>query len=245
MKIDHEACCPREGSIKTFFNWSSGKDSALALYSLLRDRQYNVATLLTTVNEHYGRVSIHGLRQELLQAQAQAIGLPLQTISLPHEVTNEVYSRLMKEQVMALCRLGYTHAAFGDIFLEDLRAYREAQLAAEGIKAIFPLWGRNTHDMARQFIAAGFKAIVVSVDAAKLDAAMAGRNFDELFLSDLPAEADPCGEYGEFHTFCYDGPLFRYPVPFDKGETVYREYPLNDGQAAGFWYCDLLPRSEL
>ncbi len=226
--------------LKTYLNWSSGKDSALALYDLQHSGEYEVQLLLTTVNAHYGRVSMHGLRKEVLLAQAAATGLPLQIVELPVEVTNEVYENHLGKTVEKLSEQGFKCAAFGDILLADLRAYREQQLADKGLKAVFPLWDCDTKLLAQRFLETGFKAIVVTVDAAKLDRSFVGRTFDEAFLADLPAGIDPCGENGEFHTFCYDGPIFRHPVLFEAGEIVYREYSLGEGVVSGFWYCDLI-----
>ncbi len=225
---------------KTFFNWSTGKDSALALHLMLNDSRYDVGTLLTTVNAHYGRVSIHGLRKELLVAQTKAIGLPVEVVLLPEHVSNSSYEDIIGEATTKLLKQGYTHAGFGDIFLEDLRAYREQQLRAVGLEAVFPLWKSNTLELAHRFFADGFQAVVVSVDAGKLDASFAGRDYDASFIRDLPAGVDPCGENGEFHTFCYDGPLFQHPVPFERGEKVYREYTVSEQVVSGFWYCDLV-----
>jgi uncharacterized protein (TIGR00290 family) len=203
------------------------------------DSRYEVGTLLTTVNAHYGRVSIHGLRKELLAAQTEAMGMPVEVVWLPEHVSNTTYEDLMAETTRKLLGQGYTHAGFGDIFLEDLRAYRERQLSAVRLEAVFPLWKSNTLELAHRFFAEGFQAVVVSVDAGKLDASFAGRNYDASFIKDLPAGVDPCGENGEFHTFCYNGPLFRHPVRFERGEKVYREYPVSEQQVSGFWYCDL------
>jgi uncharacterized protein (TIGR00290 family) len=186
-------------------------------------------------------VSIHGLRRALLTEQTDALGVPSRVILLPETVTNAVYEERLGTAIKTLASEGYTHAAFGDIFLEDLRVYREAQLAAYGMQAVFPLWKEDTSKLAYQFLKQRFKAIVVSTDAAKLGASFAGSLYDEDFLRELPAGVDPCGENGEFHTFCFDGPVFDQPVQFEKGEVVYREYPLGNGQFSGFWYCDLLP----
>lgn len=225
---------------KTYFNWSSGKDAALALHYLLQEEQYRVAYLLTSVNAGYGRVSMHGLRRELLQQQVAAIGIPAGTIELPEMPGKEEYEALMREKLDMLASDGFTHAGFGDIFLEDLRQYREQQLSALNIKAVFPLWKKDTRVLLRKFIASGFKAIVVCVDAARLDASFAGRMLDEDLLRDLPEDVDPCGENGEFHSFCFDGPIFKEPVRFTVGDTVYREYAAGPDKH-GFWFCDLLP----
>lgn len=228
---------------KTYFNWSTGKDSALALHYLLQDENYTVDYLLTSVNAHYQRVSMHGLSVELLQQQFDAIGIPNGTIQLPEQPTNVEYEKLMGEKVKQLKTEGFQYSAFGDILLEDLKKYREQQLNPFGIKTVFPLWKRNTTELIEKFIALGFKTIVVCVNAALLDASFAGRIIDKEFLDDLPEGVDPCGENGEFHTFCYDAPYFKNPINFEIGETVYREY--NHGESKnGFWFCDLLPISK-
>lgn len=226
--------------IKTYFNWSTGKDSALALYYLLQNTNYKVDSLFTSVNAHYNRVSMHGLRKELLEQQIAAIGIPSKTIELPEQPTNVQYEILMKEKVNELLAEGYECAAFGDIFLEDLKAYREKQLAPFGIKTVFPLWKKDTRALLTEFINLGFKAITVCVDGSKLESSFVGRIVDHQFIADLPDNVDICGENGEFHTFCYDGPNFKQSVAFTKGEIVLREYDTN-GFKSKFWFCDLLP----
>lgn len=230
-----------EKKTKTYFNWSSGKDSALALYYLLQDNNYNVDCLFTSVNSHYNRVSMHGLRKELLQKQIEAIGLPSKIVELPAQPTNEEYESILKEKVNELLNENYEYAAFGDIFLEDLKLYREQQLAPYGIKTAFPLWKKDTKELLNQFLDLGFKTIIVCVDGSKLDSSFAGRIIDKDFIDDLPEGVDICGENGEFHTFCFDGPYFKQPVKFTKGEIIYREYD-NNGIKSGFWFCDLLPQ---
>ncbi len=230
--------------LKTFFNWSTGKDSALALYHLRRDAAYSVERLLTSVNAAHDRVSMHGLRREFMLAQADAIGLPLKTIELPEQSDMPLYENKMSEAVSALKADGFSHSAFGDIFLEDLRRYREEKLAALSLKAVFPLWKRDTRGLMREFLELGFKAVVVCVNSDFLDASFAGRLLDESFLADLPAGVDPCGENGEFHTFCFAGPVFRQAIPFRIGERVLREYPApaaGGKKHAGFCFCDILP----
>lgn len=229
-----------ENKQKTFFNWSSGKDSALALYYLLRDENYNVGCLLTSVNSHYNRVTMHGLRTELLYKQIESIGIPGTTISLPAQPTNTEYEAIMKQKVEQLISEGYNTAAFGDIFLEDLKTYRENQLRPLGIKAIFPLWKKDTKQLLTEFINLGFKAITVCIDGTKLDKSFVGRIIDFDFINDLRESVDVCGENGEFHTFCFDGPIFKKPVLFTIGEAVYKEYD-NNGIKSGYWFCDLLP----
>ncbi|MBJ6111667.1 diphthine--ammonia ligase [Hymenobacter sp. BT523] len=238
------------------FNWSGGKDSALALYKVRQSGQYAVQTLLTTVSEPYQRISMHGVRVELLDRQAASLGLPCRKLFLPETPTMEAYERLMSSTLQELRAQGVEVAIFGDIFLEDLRHYREAKLAEAGWRAAFPLWGVPTGELIREFLALGFKTITTCVNEKYLDQSFVGRVIDEQFLRDLPPHVDPCGENGEFHTFVFDGPLFREPIAFEKGEIVHRTYtpaPKADnsdyecGDTAdpspfdtGFWYCDLL-----
>lgn len=217
---------------KVVMVWSGGKDSTLALYTLQQDPHYQVVALLTTVTRGYQRVSMHGVRYELLQAQAAAIGLPLHTVWIPQEASNATYEAAMGEALDLFSRQGVGIAAFGDLFLEDIRAYREGMLARAGWRGLFPLWKRPTPQVAREFIALGFRAILVCVDTEALPAHFAGREFDPYLLSQLPPTVDPCGENGEFHTFVYQGPLLHQPVPFTPGHCVLR----------GRWaYFDLLP----
>lgn len=225
---------------KTYFNWSSGKDSALALHYLLQDKNYSVDYLLTSVNAHYNRVSMHGLRRELLQQQVEAIGIPSGTVELPEQPSNAEYETFMRQKTGQLKASGFEYAAFGDIFLEDLKAYREQQLATVGMKTVFPLWKKDTRQLLHEFIASGFKAITVCVNAQWLDESFAGRIIDHDFIRDLPEGVDICGENGEFHTFCYDGPVFQHPIKFSVGETVFKEYK-NKEAKSGFWFCDLVP----
>ncbi len=232
-------------SLKTYFNWSSGKDASLALFYLLQNNAFSIEKLLTTVNGHFNRVSMHGLRKELLIEQANAIGIPLKVIELPKEPSMEEYNKLMNQVIVDLTSEGYSNCAFGDIFLEDLRIYREKQLQIHNIKCHFPLWKKDTKVIISEFIRLGFKAIVVCTKANLLDESFVGREIDDNFINDLPENVDPCGENGEFHTFCYDGPIFQHPIKFTIGEKVYREYnnPDKDANKAalGFWFCDLLP----
>ncbi|MCS7012549.1 MAG: hypothetical protein RMI34_11460 [Chloroherpetonaceae bacterium] len=225
---------------KTYFNWSSGKDSALALYYLLQDDTYSVEYLLTSVNATYDRVSMHGLRRTLLEMQIQSIGLPNGTIELPEQPTNAEYEAELRKKVSELQFNGFECAAFGDIFLEDLRRYRETQLQPFGIEAVFPLWHKNTRALLQEFIDLGFKAIVICANADLLDSSFVGQVIDSSFLQRLPEHIDPCGENGEFHTFCFQAPYFRYPIKFSVGETVLREYHYN-GSVSRFWFCDLIP----
>lgn len=227
---------------KTFFNWSTGKDSALALYYLLQDPNFQVDRLLTSVNADLDRVTMHGLRRELLERQITELQLPCDTIEIPEKADMVSYNALMRKAVLDLKNEGFETAAFGDIFLEDLRKYREDQLSQHGIATVFPLWKKDTAALIRDFIRLEFKTIVVCVNAQLLDESFVGRQIDLDFLNDLPANVDPCGENGEFHTFCFDGPIFKNPVRFELGENIYREYPAPNEKdaAARFWFCDLL-----
>lgn len=233
---------------KTYFNWSTGKDSAMALYHMMQSDDYQVDRLITTVNAHYNRVSMHGLRRALMEEQAKSLHLPLTTIELPEQPSMEEYTEKMEDAVKQLSNTGYTHTGFGDIFLEDLRAYREQQLNAFNITCCFPLWKRDTRALITEFVSLGFKAIVICVKSELLDASFVGRELDLDFIHDLPDTVDPCGENGEFHTFCYDGPIFNQPIAFTVGETVFKSYPNPDKKASnsslGFWFCDLIPQTD-
>ena len=237
---------------KTFLNWSSGKDASLSLYLLNQSEQFSVEALLCTVNKDLQRVSMHGLRESLLDKQAEAIGLPLRKVYLSEQISMDRYNREMQAMVNEFKDDGYTHSAFGDIFLEDLRDYRVGQLQKVGLNAVFPLWKKNTTELMHEFLNLGFKAIVVCVNARLLDKSFAGRILDGDFLKDLPQKVDPCGENGEFHTFVFDGPIFKYPIPFAKGEVIsksYRPSQNNDDCFSedtqwdtDFWFCDLLEK---
>ena len=228
-----------------FMNWSGGKDSALCLYKALQSKQCNIECLLTNVNASHNRVSMHGLRRSLLEMQAASIGIPLQTIELPEEPTMEEYENMMTKKLNELKLAGYRKAIFGDIFLEDLKNYREQKLKQLNIDCIFPLWKIDTTELLKQFIALGFKAIIVCVNEKDLDKTFCGRLIDDSFISDLPVNVDACGENGEFHSFVFDGPIFKQPVKFSKGEIVYKLYDApkqnNVSSKYGFYFCDLLP----
>jgi len=225
------------------FNWSGGKDSSLCLYQVLKETKYLVRYLVTTLNGQNNRVSMHGVHENLLGQQAKAIGIPLKKVYLLESPDMETYNKIFTDFLNQMKNENINTSIFGDIFLEDLRKYREEQLAKIGFTAAFPLWGRKTSLVANDFIQKGFKAIIVSVDSRYLDKSFAGRIYDESFLNDLPANVDPCGENGEFHSFVFDGPIFKTPVIFEKGEIVYKEYKShskeNPDENIGFWYCDL------
>lgn len=227
---------------KAIFNWSGGKDSSLALHRVLNDPNFTIEGLLTSVNKSYNRISMHGVRRELLEAQAEALKLPLHTIELPEDATMEIYNQRTEERVKQLHDLGYRDTVFGDIFLEDLRKYREEQSAKMGFTCHFPLWKEDTRKLAEEFIDLGFKTILVCVNGKQLDRSFAGRLFDRELLNDLPENVDPCGENGEFHTYVYDGPIFPEPINIKTGEVVERSYKTQDPtHDTKFYYCDLLP----
>ena len=222
----------RLSAVKLALAWSGGKDSALALWKLRTEHVLEPLALMTTVTDAYARISMHGVRRELLEAQARAAGLPVVEVPIPPRCTNDVYEQRMG-QALASARLANAEAvAFGDLFLEDIRAYREERLGRAGKRAIFPLWMLDTSELAREFIAAGFQALLVCVDPRQLDPSFAGRPFDEALLADLPAGIDPCGENGEFHTFVHAGPIFEEPIGCEVGEVTVRE---------GFAFCDVRP----
>lgn len=215
---------------RAIVSWSSGKDAAYALYEARRSGMFDIVGLLTTVTETYGRVSMHGVREELLEAQAEAVGLPLFKVPIPSPCPNEVYERAMGTMLGRLESDGVRRVIFGDLFLEDIRAYREEKLRGTGIEPVFPLWGRPTSQLAEQMIDAGFVAHIVALDPQKLEARFAGRRFDRSLLAELPAGVDPCGERGEFHTCVTAGPVFHWPIPVVPGEVVERD---------GFVFADL------
>jgi uncharacterized protein (TIGR00290 family) len=222
--------------------WSGGKDSALAFHRLQQDPRYEVVSLLTTCNEDFQRVSMHGVRISLAERQAQAIGVPLDIIYLSRQASNGEYQAKMSDYLLARKQEGVTGVAFGDIFLEDLKQWREANLATIGMRGIFPLWKENTSLLIQEFLSLGFSSITCCVNDAYLDEGSVGRIIDKGFIATLPRGVDPCGENGEFHSFAFDGPIFKQPVPFTVGEKVYRpiEEPQPPVGAKGFWFCDLI-----
>ncbi len=231
---------------KAIFNWSSGKDSALALYKTLKEDKFEITSLLTSINKEFQRISMHGVHVSLLEKQAASLDFNLIKMELPQEPSMEEYSEIMNKTMTEIKSQGVTHSIFGDIFLEDLRKYREDQLKTIGIEAVFPLWKQNTSDLIKEFLDLGFKTIVTCVNEIYLDKSFAGRIIDENFIKDLPKNVDPCGENGEFHTFTFDGPIFKNPVHFKIGETVKKTYPKpksdeldTDGEYV-FWFCDLI-----
>lgn len=241
---------------KAVFNWSGGKDSALCLYKILKSQQYDVMCLLTSISEQDQRISMHGVRVDLLNIQAESIGIPLIKMQIPEMPTMEIYENIMTTTLTGLKNKGAATSIYGDIFLEDLRKYRENKLSKINFKGIFPLWKTPTNELIREFIGLGFKTIVTCVNEKYLDKSFAGRIIDEIFLNDLPNNVDPCGENGEFHTFVFDGPIFKKPIQFNIGEIYYKKYTpskdnsTNDSKITlngntnnpfnnGFWYCDL------
>jgi uncharacterized protein (TIGR00290 family) len=211
--------------------WSGGKDSALALYELQHRADTEIAALWTTVTEEYNRISMHGVRRNLLKEQARALGYPLEEVLIPPNCTNEIYEQRMRSSLEKYLQQGVSGAAFGDLFLQEIRSYREEKLAGIGMQSIFPVWGKNTRHTAQEFIRLGFHAIIVCVDTNTLGREFAGREYDSKFLRELPAGIDPCGENGEFHTFVCDGPIFSHPVQVTRGDKILRE--------DRFYYCDL------
>lgn len=216
---------------KVLMAWSGGKDSAMALQSILSDDSLRVVALLTTITDGYDRITMHGVRVGLLEAQAEALGLPLEQVRIPVDCPDDVCDDLVGQSYKSHHARGVDRCVYGDLFLEDVRSYREAMLAELGMKGMYPLWGKGTAQMAREFVRQGFRTVITCVDPNQLDPSFCGRDFDEAFLDDLPEGVDPCGENGEFHSFVYDGPIFERPVAVKKGEVVHR---------GGFWYCDLL-----
>lgn len=233
--------------IPAYFNWSGGKDSTLALYQVLQEGKFDIRYLLTTFNEEADRVSMHGVRNELMIAQANALNIPLKAVLLPSSSDMKAYESVMNQAIEALKAEGITDCIFGDIFLEDLRTYREEKLSEAGISAHFPLWKQDTRDLVHQFIDLGFKTTVVCTDASKLSETFCGRIIDRDFIADLPETVDPCGENGEFHTFVFDGPIFREALRFSPGEKVYKTYASQTKEGEnityGFWFQDLIPEN--
>lgn len=232
---------------KAIFCWSGGKDSALCLYEVLKEGKYDVKYLLTTVNENFKRVSMHGVREELLEKQAEALGIDLIKMYVK-EGSYEEYERNMEKLLLKSKSEDINHVIFGDIFLEDLRKYREDNLAKVGMKGVFPLWKKNTKDLIGHFLSLNFKTVTCCINDFYLGEAHTGVEIDRSFIESLPSNVDPCGENGEFHTFCYAGPIYKNPISFSLGEKIYK--PLeskedsvcsNEAKTKGFWFCDLIP----
>ena len=242
---------------KAIFNWSGGKDSSLCLHRLLKTNEYDIQYLLTSVNTRFQRISMHGVRESLLERQSASIGIPLHKLMVPEMPSMEMYDHMMARALREFKKEGIDYSIFGDIFLEDLKKYREEKLTQVNMRGIFPIWKISTDQLIREFIDLGFKAVLVCINERYLDKSFAGRPIDKDFLKDLPKNVDPCGENGEYHSFVYDGPIFQTPISFQMGEVVYRNYrpaesnvDANDNLCpsssvlnfdTGFWYCDLLP----
>jgi uncharacterized protein (TIGR00290 family) len=214
-------------------SWSGGKDSCMAAYQLLASQKYQIASLLTTVTEEYDRISMHGVRRSLLEQQADSLGVPLHPIAIPKDCPNEIYEARMREAVEHFKARGITKVAFGDLFLQEVKQYRDERLAQAGMTGLYPIWMRDTAELVRTFIGLGFRAILCCVDTQAIDASFAGREIDQALLEDLPDSADPCGENGEYHSFVYAGPIFKRPIPCRAGERVLH--------SARFNYCDIVP----
>ncbi len=228
MKLFHSS----SSKIPVVLSWSSGKDSALCLYYLLQSKEYYVCKLLTTFSKEFSRVSMHGVRESIFNKQIEALGIDVEKVYIPYPCTNNDYEQLMLNTIVKYKKLNIYHFAFGDIFLNDVRDYREKQLMTADAKGIFPLWKKNSAQLAHEFITSGFKAIITCVDGQQLDKSFVGKYYNFEFLNQLPPHIDPCGENGEFHTFVFDGPIFKNEVQFILGEIVCRENR--------FYYCDLI-----
>lgn len=237
--------------IPAIFNWSGGKDSTLALHRVLVQKKFAVKYLLTTLSEKYQRISMHGVREILLEQQSASLGIPLKKIYLPENASMITYNEIMEKTMKGFAEEGIHDAIFGDIFLEDLKKYREEQLSQAGFTAHFPLWKEDSKDLLNEFLQLGYKTILVCINEKQLNKSFAGRIIDKDFINDLPAAVDPCGENGEFHSFVFEGPVFNIPVAFTKGEVVRRNYPPTDDDDCfssnpqpydtSFYYCDLMP----
>ena len=220
---------------KVVFAWSGGKDSALSLYEIRKNGEYEVVSLLTTITEEYDRISMHGVPRTLVERQARSLGLPIQEVFISKTSSNEEYESKMREVLTRLKQEGVSLVAFGDIFLEELRKYREDNLSKMGMKGVFPIWSRDTVELTKSFIALGFRAIITCIDTKVLDKRFVGRTLDEQFLAELPPDVDPCGENGEFHSFVFDGPIFKERIACIPGESVLR---------SSFYFCDLTLKPE-
>ncbi len=219
---------------KVLLSWSGGKDCALTLHELLKSDNYEIISFLTTITEEYNRISMHGVRESLLESQAESLGFPIEKVMISKTTSDEEYGKKMFIVLKKLLEKGSFNVAFGDIFLEDVKKYREKKLSILGLKGMFPLWKRNTLEIANTFIDLGYKAIITCVDAQFLEKKYVGRIFDKRFLSELPPNVDPCVENGEFHSFVHNGPIFKKKISFTKGEIVLRENR--------FYFCDLIDK---
>lgn len=224
---------PQPGNTSVVMSWSGGKDSCIALYEIQKAGEYHVAALLTTLTREYDRISMHGVRRVLLERQAASLRLPLHQVFISKNANNDEYELRIGEAFSAYRQQRIDSIVFGDLFLEDIRSYREQFLARHNMRGLFPVWQRDTTSFIKEFVELGFKAVVTCVDSRMLDQSFAGRIIDEEFISSLPPDVDPCGENGEFHSFVVDGPIFAEPVGFSRGETISRN---------SFWFCDLLPQ---
>ncbi len=230
---------------KAAFFWSGGKDSAYALYQCLQNPHLEIVVLVCTLSEKYKRISMHGIREELLDIQASSIGIPLMKMWMPDESTNLAYEKVLSSVYQTLRKEGIEQVVFGDIFLEDLRDYRDGFLQQHELKGHYPIWGRDSRELAQDFVELGFQTCICCVNDAYLDDSYLGRSFDSEFLHSLPASVDPCGENGEFHSFCFNGPIFGHPVEFQLGEKVYKPINLQKadcdkvGETLGFWYQEM------
>ena len=218
---------------KVLFSWSGGKDSAISLYEIQKNQKYQVVSLLTTITEDYDRVSMHGVPRSLVEQQANSLGLPLEEVFISRDSSNEEYDSKMREVLIRFKQAGVFSVVFGDVFLEEVRKYREDNLSQIEMKGIFPIWGRDTAELTRSFIELGFQAIVTCVNSKILDERFLGRVLDKHFLAELPPNVDPAGENGEFHSFVFDGPIFKEKIGYTLGERVLRD---------SFYFCDLLPK---
>ncbi len=233
--------------IPAIFSWSGGKDSSYALYKVMQEGVYEVRYLLSTINGNFRRLSMHGVREELIEAQSASIGIPLKKVYV-YESDNASYERQMAALLEQVKLEGIEHVIFGDIFLEDLRAYREEKMKQVGMHCKFPLWKLDTALLIKDFVDKGFRTMTCCINDGYLDESWCGRLVDEEFIRSLPSTVDSCGEHGEFHTYCFEGPIFRFPLPIHKGELTYRELeiktnnhptPIKDVGTKGFWFCDL------
>ena len=218
---------------KVLFSWSGGKDSAISLYEIQKGKKYEIVALLTTITEDYDRISMHGVPRTLVEQQAHSLGLPIEEVFISKASSNEEYQSKMRGMLTKFKQEGVSLVVFGDVFLEWIRKYREDNLSELGMKGIFPIWGRDTTELARSFIALGFQAVITCIDSRVLDRRFIGRTLDEHFLAELPPNVDPGGENGEFHSFVFDGPIFKERIAYTLGEVVLRN---------SFYFCDLLPK---